>query len=706
MAHAAPVVRDLVELRTVGGLNGDIQHVEARREAIRRALEQHLAAQDHVLDRRRALGRSRLRVEHRHGLDGDRAARTGGRLRAQRQLRLAVVVQVAEREGEHVAADRRIGSRLAIDLCAAALIFQAFGQHQHHASGADRQLRDIQLRGVQQLRRTGDSGFELQGHAAPRHQLAREHEITAPQRAAANVDELRIGAAGVAHGADTTRQLMRIGNRDGIHLHDVRARRDVFEVILAFVVGDRVTAVFEIDANTRHTLQLLRRTRAVAFDDAAHDDRAIAEQLFAQLNRRLRRVGRQAVGADRPRGVHELLAARAGSDLDDVADFQALPRAERAADERQGAAVGGNLRIGRDLSPNARRAGVVARAERQLVDDAHARNRGVGRGVLDSELVLNEVADRSDGRRGRLLHEQLRRGRIERNVDGDSGRSVRRERSAERAGTQAIRAAGRQAELGDAERRRECMAGRRVDCDSITARRDQREAEHTGGQRVDRAAAVGHGRAGEHFGRVAAHAVVAEDSGRHAGGRIDQPHARTVDRRAGARIEDQAVRIDQRTGTAGVGCVDRVDVERLDLRVALDFEHAVAGGDRDRTGLDVTDEDAGVRAGLGDAQRLCIAARRAEPHIEIVDDGRIAILVRVHHSHERRLAAVQRCGRRERNRLRRIERRAVGLQRRRQRHHAARAAALSRARHARRAAAARRAQDRHRRGRRRRSHDG
>ena len=63
----------------------------------------------------------------------------------------------------------------------------------------------------------------------------------------------------------------------------------------------------------------------------------------------------------------------------------------------------------------------------------------------------------------RLLHEQLRRGRIERNVDRDSRRRVRRERRAERAGAQAIRAARRLAEFGDAQRRRKCMAGRRVD---------------------------------------------------------------------------------------------------------------------------------------------------------------------------------------------------------------------------------------------------
>ena len=171
----------------------------------------------------------------------------------------AIVAHVAEREGQHVAADRRIGDRWTIDLRAAGLIFEALGQHQHHASRANRQLSDIQLGGVQQLRRGSNGGFQLQRHAAFRHEPARQHEVTAPQRTAANVDELRVGAAGIAHMVDAAGQLMRIGNRDRIHLHDVRARHDVFEVILAFVVGDRIAAVFEVHAHACDALQLLRR---------------------------------------------------------------------------------------------------------------------------------------------------------------------------------------------------------------------------------------------------------------------------------------------------------------------------------------------------------------------------------------------------------------------------------------------------------------
>src|SRR4029453_1398502 len=127
-------------------------------------------------------------------------------------------------------------------------------------------------------------------------------------------------------------------------------------------------------------------------------DRPIAEQLFAQLDRRLRRVRSKTIRTDRMRPVDELLATRTRRDSHDVADIGAVAGAERAARECQRATVRADFRIRRHCRTDPRRAGAITRAERQLVNRTHARNRRiagrlVARRILDAYLVLDEVAD-------------------------------------------------------------------------------------------------------------------------------------------------------------------------------------------------------------------------------------------------------------------------------------------------------------------------
>src|SRR5690606_19005356 len=172
-----------------------------------------------------------------------------------------------------------------------------------------------------------------------------QHEIAAPQGAAPHIDELRVRAPRSSHAIGAEKRAMRLRNRNGIDLHDVRAGGDVIEMILAVFVRDRVAAVFEIDANTRDTFELLRRATAIAFHDSAEHDRAFSEQLFAQLNRRLRGIRSKIVGTERASRVDELIAARAGRDFDGVSNLASLSGTVRTCRYSQSTPVLRNDRI-------------------------------------------------------------------------------------------------------------------------------------------------------------------------------------------------------------------------------------------------------------------------------------------------------------------------------------------------------------------------
>jgi hypothetical protein len=74
---------------------------------------------------------------------------------------------------------------------------------------------------------------------------------------------------------------MRRRHRHRIHLHDVRSRCHVLEVIFAVGIRHRVAAIFQVHAHAFHAALALREIAASTFSDAAHDDRALAEEFFS-----------------------------------------------------------------------------------------------------------------------------------------------------------------------------------------------------------------------------------------------------------------------------------------------------------------------------------------------------------------------------------------------------------------------------------------
>ena len=99
--------------------------------------------------------------------------------------------------------------------------------------------------------------------------LLAQHEVAAPQRAAAQLGELRVVAAGVTHAIGAGRELEVFGQRELVELHGVRARVETFEVEAAVFVGHAVAAVFEIHANPGDAGVFAASLVASAFEHAA-----------------------------------------------------------------------------------------------------------------------------------------------------------------------------------------------------------------------------------------------------------------------------------------------------------------------------------------------------------------------------------------------------------------------------------------------------
>ena len=100
-----------------------------------------------------------------------------------------------------------------------------------------------------------------------------DDEVGRAERAAAQIDELRGRVAGAAHARVAAQRLELLRQRDRVELHDVRARRHAFEVILAFVVGDGIAAVLEVDAHARDAFAGVDGGVAGAGVDAAEQQR-------------------------------------------------------------------------------------------------------------------------------------------------------------------------------------------------------------------------------------------------------------------------------------------------------------------------------------------------------------------------------------------------------------------------------------------------
>ncbi len=178
----------------------------------------------------------------------------------------------------------------------------------------------------------------VEARVACRRRAMREHEVGRAERAAAQVDELRDGVAGVAYARVAAQRLDFLRQRDRVELHHVRAGFESLEVVLAFVVGDGVAAVFEIDADAGHAFAEIHRRVARAGEHAPQQQRRALEQLLAQQHGDARGVRLGAVVGARRDAVDERAAGRAGRDDGDVAQRQALARRELTHAERERAA--------------------------------------------------------------------------------------------------------------------------------------------------------------------------------------------------------------------------------------------------------------------------------------------------------------------------------------------------------------------------------
>lgn len=502
-----------------------------------------------------------------------------------------------------------------------------------------------------------------------------EHEVRAPQRAAAHVDELRVAAPGMPRRCLAVRGLMAPRQRDGVELHDMRAGQHVLEVILAVFVRDRIAAVLEVDAHVGDARQFPRFLAAVARDHAAHHDRALAEELLAQLDHRLRGVRGGARVGDGLRAVLELGAARPDRDLDDVAQRHGRAGGDGADRPGERAAVGAHRGIRAGYVAETRRSGPIAHASRQVVDDPHAGERTGRADIAHADRVLHEVPRGGDRRRGGLLDEEGAARGIEGHVDVGGRGPAHREIQPVGARADRIRRTRQGLDLRVRRIRREGVANGRDHFEPVVAACHEREAEYAVGKIVDRATGIGDRLARDDFRRIGADAVVAEYLRRRAA-RGHEPNARAVHGGARARIEHEPEGVDERRGARRIGRVEAVDIARGEGGVAFDFEHAVTGVRCRGPGLDVADELAAVRRRLGEAHPLPIATGRGHVEIDGVDRRGIEVLVCVPQAQEQCLATVDRGGRRERHGLRRVDGGAVRSQRRRQADQASRADAL------------------------------
>ena len=132
-----------------------------------------------------------------------------------------------------------------------------------------------------------------------------------------------------------------------IKLHDVRAGPHGLEVILAVLVGDHISAVFEHDAGVGHALEFAPRRGAIAIEYAPDDGEAAAEQRFTDAHRHPGRVRYQGAGVGaRARGVHGFAGLHTGAELHHVAHPRHGAGRDIADIERQRAAIFALGRVG------------------------------------------------------------------------------------------------------------------------------------------------------------------------------------------------------------------------------------------------------------------------------------------------------------------------------------------------------------------------
>jgi hypothetical protein len=235
---------------------------------------------------------------------------------------------LAEPEAQRAALDFRVRGGVAVACGAARHVLEAVGQQheqlrfdQRHGAGRD---GGRMLEPGRRLRRR-----EREPRIARRCGALGQHEVGRAERAGAQIHERGRRAAGAAHARAAGERLELLGQRDRVELHHVRARRQAFEVVFAFVVRDGVAAVLEVDADARHALPLRRGRVAGAGYDAAEQQRGAHEQLLAQQHGRARGIRLGAAVGARGDAIDERAAGRAGRNDADVAQRDPAPRFEQ-----------------------------------------------------------------------------------------------------------------------------------------------------------------------------------------------------------------------------------------------------------------------------------------------------------------------------------------------------------------------------------------
>jgi hypothetical protein len=344
------------------------------------------------------------------------AGSVAGSLRRERQARRAVGCDGAKCEPQRAALRRGIRERHAVERGAARHVGERVGQQDEDFCVGERHAVRCDLGRVLEALRL-ELGRQRQARFARRRRFLCDDEVRGAERAAAQVEELRQRVAGAAHPHVAAQWLELRGQRDRVELHDVRARRHALEVILAFIVGNGVSAVLEVDAHAGDSRACVDRGSAGAGVDAAQHEGGAREQLLAQQHGRARRARDGAAVGVRNGAVDECAIRRAGRDDGDVAERRAALRCKLRQAERQREPVEGDFRLERRRGVEARRARLIAHAGGQRVRDDDVRQGCAVAAVAHRDGVRHEVADRGDVQAGALVDQQSARGRIERHVD-------------------------------------------------------------------------------------------------------------------------------------------------------------------------------------------------------------------------------------------------------------------------------------------------
>ena len=415
----------------------------------------------------------------------------------------------------------------------------------------------------------------------------------------------------------------------------MHAGLDALEVEVAELVRHRVGAVLEVETHAGEAGDRgIRRLSGVAHRHLAHQQRRAAEQVVAHQHGRAGGVRLRAADHQRGRHVRGAAGRRTRGHLDHVGQLLVFEQGRGRKREQERAGVARHDRVGQRQRVQARRARLVAEAQRQHVAQLEAERGARDARVAGAHVVRQELPD-ADGVGARGLDQEGRRAvRVQGNVDREGrgcadreGLPARREREREGRPRQGLQLGVRDGRGGD-------VARRGCDVEPIAAGRDPGEAVAARCEQVDLDAVV-RGSARGHRGREHAHPVVAEHGGRKIGRVVDQRDDHPGQGCPALAVEGQRRGTDHGAVRSGVAGVDRIGVGGPDRLVLCRFEHTVAGHDRGRRGLQVAREDAGCRCGLGELDQLAVRGA-GDPHQAGLDQPGVQVLIGIGEAQEDR----------------------------------------------------------------------